>query len=90
MSKAVCKDIHKKGDNPEDFMTQEINLTMLSLVVNLKHFSCKIETLETSLRNQDTRIVFSHCITSLQERELTDSMFGNFYFGNFSIPPSSS
>ena len=90
MSKAVCKDIHKKGDNPEDFMTQEINLTMLSLVVNLKHFSCKIETLETSLRNQDTRIVFSHCITSLQERELTDSMFGNFYFGNFSTPSSSS
>ena len=51
MSKAVCKDMHKKGVNPEDFMTQEINLTMLALVVNLKHFSCKIETLETSLRN---------------------------------------
>ena len=51
MSKAVCKDIHKKGVNPEDFMTQEINLTILALVVNLKHFSCKLETLETSLRN---------------------------------------
>ena len=44
MSKAVCRDIHKKGVNPEDFMTQEINSTTLALVVNLKHFSCKLET----------------------------------------------
>ena len=34
------------------------------------------------MRKQGTRIAFSHCITSVPERELTDSMFGNFYFGS--------
>ena len=34
------------------------------------------------MREQEIRIAFSHCITSVQERELTDSMFGDFYFGS--------
>ena len=44
--------------------------------------SCKLEALETSLRKQDIRIAFPNCITSVQERELMDSVFGNFYFGS--------
>ena len=44
-------------------------------------FSCKLEKMETSLRKQDKQIAFLHCITSVQERELMDSMFGKFYFG---------
>ena len=77
MSKVVCKDMNKKGVDPTlyDPRNKFDNID----------FSCKLETLETSLRKQDTRIAFSHCITSVQERELTDSMFGNFYFG-FPLP----
>ena len=74
MSKVFCKDVNKKGINP-------ILYDPRSKFDNID-FSCKLETLETSLRKQDTRIAFSHCITSVQEIELTDFMFGNFYFGS--------
>ena len=74
MSKVVCKGINKKGVNPT--LYEPINK-----FDNIE-FSCKLETLETSLRKQDTQIAFSHCITSVQERKLTDSMFRNLYFGS--------
>ena len=66
--------INKKGVNP----------TLYDPRNKFDHidFSCKLETVETSWRKQDKRIAFSHCITSVQEGELTDSMFGNFYFGS--------
>ena len=59
MSKVVCKDINKKGVNPTlyDPINKFDNID----------FSCKLETLETLLRKQDTRIAFSHCVTSVQE-----------------------
>ena len=73
MSNVVRKDINKKEVNPtlHDSRNKFDNID----------FSYKLETLETSLKLQDTRIAFSHCITLVQEKELTDSMFGNFYFG---------
>ena len=74
MSKVVCKVINKKGFNPTLYDTRN---KFDSIV-----FSCKLERLATSLRKQDKRLSFSYCITSVQERELTNSMFGNFYFGS--------
>ena len=74
MSKIAFKDINKNGVNPTlyDSRNKFDNID----------FSCKLETLQTSLRKQDTRNAFSHCITPIQEREQTDSMFGNYYFGS--------
>ena len=74
MSKVVCKDINKKRGQSRlyDPRNKFDNID----------FSCKLETLETSLKKQDKRITFSHCITSVQEREPTDSMFGSFYYGS--------
>ena len=43
-------------------------------------FSFELELLETLIKNQDTQIAFSHCIFSVREKELNDSMLGNFYF----------
>ena len=74
MSKVVCKDIHKKGVNPKLYDPRN--------KFDKTGFSCRLETLETSLRKQDAQIGFSHCIASVQERELTDSMFDNFCFGS--------
>ena len=51
---------------------------MLFLFVSWFH----VETQEISFRKEDTRIAFSHCITLVQERELTDFMLGNLYFGS--------
>ena len=74
MSKIAFKDINKNGVNPTlyDSKNKFDNID----------FSCKLETLQTSLRNQDTRNAFPNCITPIQEREQTDSMFGNYYFGS--------
>ena len=74
MRKFVYKYINKKGVNPTlyDPRNKFDNID----------FSCKFETLETSLRKQDERIAFSHCVTSFQKRKLTDSMFGNFCFSS--------
>ena len=43
--------------------------------------NCILETEEVWLRKQVTRIAFSYCINTVQQRELTDSEF-NFYFGS--------
>lgn len=43
-------------------------------------FSLELELLETLMKNQDTQIASSHCILSVREKELKDSMLGNFYF----------
>ena len=74
MSKIAFKDINKNRVNPTlyDSKNKFDNID----------FSCKLETLQTSLRNQDTRNAFPNCITPIQEREQTDSMFGNYYFGS--------
>ena len=74
MTKVVLKDINKRGANPTlcDPRNKLGNINI----------SCKLEKLETSSRKQYKQIVFSHCITSVQERPLTNSMFDNFYFGS--------
>ena len=43
--------------------------------------NCILETEEVWLRKQVTRIAFSYCINTVQQRELTDSEF-NFYFSS--------
>ena len=57
-------------------MIQETNLTTSNLIVNLKRWT---------LRKENTWIAFSHCIISVHEKELTYSMFGEFYFGSPSV-----
>ena len=65
MSKAICKDINKKVVNSTLFDPR--------IKFNNINFNCKLETLESLVRKQGTPIVFSHCITSVQEeRELAD------------------
>ena len=72
MSKVVFKDTNKKGFNSTFYDS-------INKFDNIE-FICKSETLEASLKKQDTCVAFSYCITSIQERELTDFMFGNFLF----------
>ena len=46
----ICRDINKKGINPTRYDPR-------NKFDNI-NFNCKLETLEASLRKQDTRIVF--------------------------------
>ena len=60
MRKVVCKDINEKG----------VNLTLYdprNKFGNI-NFSYRLETQETQLRKEDTRLTFSHCITSIQKK----------------------
>ena len=84
MTKVVLKDINKRGANSTlcDPRNKFGNINI----------SCKLEKLETSLRKQYKQIVFSHCITSVQERPLTNSTLITFILAllcHITISPSS-
>ena len=67
----ICRDINKKGINPTRYDPR-------NKFDNI-NFNCKLETLEASLRKQEHVLFFSHCIISVQKRELTDSMLSYLY-----------
>ena len=73
MSKVIWKYINKKGVNPILYDPRS-SFDNIDLVVNLEHWKLHWESKKHELH--------FHTASPVQERELTKSMFGDFYFGS--------